>query len=783
MAFSCNPVTGKQEVLQSLKAVAIAPYPSSRVERDETDSNSPLRETTERSFKLGLYEVDTSRPGWEAWLSQLFGAHKDSTEAKFHVTLTQTTTSSSGETKEDCFELYHGTDQSESTAAFQSIENCLAPLMECGEITLTAELLSSLVSPTPKLLTELPALLLQQGRLQGDEGMRCLHARFAGKSLLHLACEANDESSFIALLDLGADFTATVKSDSSAVLHWASKHSHACLKHLLGHAKKFLSKALFLEFLHKRDIKSHSPLHTTMHHSNAEAAEALIAAGAQLAVPATSSSGENPLHVAAENNCHECITAAFKRHGFLQPIREDEKERKADQDAALRSSNADGDTPLLVAVREKHLKSSLTLILEGADPNLPNTTTLDTPLHIAALTGELTIVQLLLVFGAKSVARNGQGKTPIELAQEAHGHNAGREESIRAIQEVITAQTEERPALPTLDPIPDHSAVLLSLDGGGVRGLVLAQLLLFLQHRVSKLCPECAHLSSFFDWVSGTSTGAFLALAFTHYKASPTACRKLYFHFKEKAFVGHRVYSTNHLESSIKDVFGEEEKLGDIRGPRLILTTCIADRLSPLLHLMCNYGGPRNGQVPPSDLPIWEAARATSAAPTYFEAFQNKFLDGGLMANNPTLDSMTEVYSHARKEGLQTVKIGCVISLGTGVPPTTHLKEGVNIIKPHCLSLISNLFHDAEALKDLVDLFIAQSTTSYGQEVDRSRAWCESIGAPFFRFSPPIDNIMLDETDDKKLIKMLFRTMMYTLEHTAEYEQLAHLLLSRGHHH
>ena len=42
---------------------------------------------------------------------------------------------------------------------------------------------------------------------------------------------------------------------------------------------------------------------------------------------------------------------------------------------------------------------------------------------------------------------------------------------------------------------------------------------------------------------------------------------------------------------------------------------------------------------------VWEAARSSGAAPTYFRAFGH-FLDGGLMANNPTLDIMTEVHQH-----------------------------------------------------------------------------------------------------------------------------------------
>jgi len=46
-----------------------------------------------------------------------------------------------------------------------------------------------------------------------------------------------------------------------------------------------------------------------------------------------------------------------------------------------------------------------------------------------------------------------------------------------------------------------------------------------------------------------------------------------------------------------------------------------------------------------SDQYVWRAARSSGAAPTYFRAF-GRFLDGGLMANNPTLDMLTEIHQY-----------------------------------------------------------------------------------------------------------------------------------------
>lgn len=53
---------------------------------------------------------------------------------------------------------------------------------------------------------------------------------------------------------------------------------------------------------------------------------------------------------------------------------------------------------------------------------------------------------------------------------------------------------------------------------------------------------------------------------------------------------------------------------------------------------MCLY------HVTPEQL-VWRAARSSGAAPTYFRPM-GRFLDGGLLANNPTLDAMAEIHQY-----------------------------------------------------------------------------------------------------------------------------------------
>jgi predicted acylesterase/phospholipase RssA len=82
--------------------------------------------------------------------------------------------------------------------------------------------------------------------------------------------------------------------------------------------------------------------------------------------------------------------------------------------------------------------------------------------------------------------------------------------------------------------------------------------------------------------------------------------------------------------------------------------------------LFCTYSTRENKTF---NCKIWEAGRATSAAPTFFKRIvigspeeEEEFLDGGLGHNNPTRQLIEE----CKKTFAAGQKIGCIVSLGTG---------------------------------------------------------------------------------------------------------------------
>lgn len=168
------------------------------------------------------------------------------------------------------------------------------------------------------------------------------------------------------------------------------------------------------------------------------------------------------------------------------------------------------------------------------------------------------------------------------------------------------------------DPeIPIGRGRLLCLDGGGIRGLVLVQMLL----EVEQLAQVPIH--HLFDWVAGTSTGGILALGIGVGKTMKQ-CMCLYLRMKDISFVGSRPYPSEPLEGVLKENLGEYTVMSEIKHPKIMVTAVMADRKPVDLHLFKNYRSASdilgiitpstNRRVPPpapENQLIWRVARAT----------------------------------------------------------------------------------------------------------------------------------------------------------------------------
>ncbi|KAF5717819.1 hypothetical protein FMUND_5550 [Fusarium mundagurra] len=198
---------------------------------------------------------------------------------------------------------------------------------------------------------------------------------------------------------------------------------------------------------------------------------------------------------------------------------------------------------------------------------------------------------------------------------------------------------------------------VLSLDGGGVRGIIELTVLNRLEKEIGLGIP----IGSFFDLIVGTSTGGIIALGIGVQRRSATECISLFRDicregFEAKLLTKSRffgwaarwfsssIYKTDVLETALQEAFGDKDPkslYGLNSSCRVAVTTTAKEDC----HLIANYNTGGKDRYLDSKLPLWKAARCTSAAPMYFEHVSHaghECRDGGLKENNPIQVALNE---------------------------------------------------------------------------------------------------------------------------------------------
>ncbi|MTI79344.1 MAG: patatin [Firmicutes bacterium] len=203
---------------------------------------------------------------------------------------------------------------------------------------------------------------------------------------------------------------------------------------------------------------------------------------------------------------------------------------------------------------------------------------------------------------------------------------------------------------------------IITFDGGGIRGALSVSLFL----RLTKYFPQ---LISETDMFSGTSTGSFIALTLAHglpveelvnlyteKKAKYVFSQKHLFLFKPK-------YSNKHLRNVLQSVFPVNLRLRDLKHhvviPSFLVDGGSSSRWEPVMFNNLPGSSTRNERV-------IDVALASSAAPVYFPSYQN-FIDGGVIANNPSLAALSAAVD--RRSGRQKLENVFLLSIGNGYAP------------------------------------------------------------------------------------------------------------------
>lgn len=218
---------------------------------------------------------------------------------------------------------------------------------------------------------------------------------------------------------------------------------------------------------------------------------------------------------------------------------------------------------------------------------------------------------------------------------------------------------------------------VLSIDGGGIRGLVAAVWLARLEEKLSK--PLYKH----FDLIAGTSTGSLLACGIAKgIKASdmvtlyrdrgkqifPSTLSRLWSRTTRLFSDGTSApkYDGIGLDAVLQDVFGNTT-FGRLKSPTLVTAYDTFGRRAIVF---------KSSKADHEGLRIWDVCRASCSAPSYFPAHvmdlngapNVPLIDGGVVANNPTACAIAEAAKigsskSSKQFGLQDI---VVASFGTG---------------------------------------------------------------------------------------------------------------------
>ncbi|XP_066197865.1 calcium-independent phospholipase A2-gamma isoform X2 [Saccopteryx leptura] len=319
-----------------------------------------------------------------------------------------------------------------------------------------------------------------------------------------------------------------------------------------------------------------------------------------------------------------------------------------------------------------------------------------------------------------------------------------------------------------VDPVKGRGIRILTIDGGGTRGLVALQTL----RKLVELTQKPVH--QLFDYICGVSTGAILAFMLGLFHMPLDECEELYRKlgtdvFSQNVIVGtvkmswsHAFYDSQIWENILKDRMGSSLMIETARNsacPKVAAVSTIVNRgITPKAFVFRNYGhfpGVNSHYLGGCQYKLWQAIRASSAAPGYFAEYamgNDLHQDGGLLLNNPSALAI-----HECKCLWPDVPLECIVSLGTGRYESDVRNTVTYTSLKTKLSNVINSATDTEEVHIMLDGLLPPDT--------------------YFRFNPVMcENIPLDESRNEKLDQLQLEGLKYIERNEEKMKKLAKIL-------
>ncbi|CAM0873518.1 unnamed protein product [Alopecurus aequalis] len=284
---------------------------------------------------------------------------------------------------------------------------------------------------------------------------------------------------------------------------------------------------------------------------------------------------------------------------------------------------------------------------------------------------------------------------------------------------------------------PGQRMTVLTIDGGGIRGLIPGTILAFLEAKLHELDGPDARLADYFDCIAGTSTGGLITAMLT----APGQNRRPLFAAKDInrfyldngpyifpqtrsalaaviASLRRPRYSGKYLHGKIRKMLGETRMCDTLTD--VVIPTFDVRLLQPIIFSTYDARS-----MPLKNALLADVCISTSAAPTYLPAYyfrtdddkgktrEYNLIDGGVAANNPTMVTMTQITKkmicNEKKELYPVKPSDCgkflVLSIGTGSTSDQGLYSARQCSRWGIIRWLRN-----KGMAPIIDIFMAASS-------------------------------------------------------------------------
>lgn len=342
---------------------------------------------------------------------------------------------------------------------------------------------------------------------------------------------------------------------------------------------------------------------------------------------------------------------------------------------------------------------------------------------------------------------------------------------------------------------------ILSIDGGGIRGILPGVILTYIEDRLMAKEGKQARLCDYFDMIVGTSTGGILTCTFLiperDKNGKPTNRPKftareavniyldrgddifdmtLWQKIKSKGGLTDEKFSAKELEEALNDYMGDT-LLSELLKPCLITSYDIRNRRAHFFSQIDAKDSPTH------DFPVKEVARATSAAPTYFEVARVKsvygtpypLVDGGVFANNPSMCAYAEargvefskVLNNPEKPDKPHAHDMIIVSIGTG-----------SSTKPYQYNVAKD-WGMVEWIQPIIDIMMSGNSETVNYQL--RKIW-ETTGLPenYIRLEPSLyeANNDMDDASVSNLKALNEAGLKFVADNTALLDALVNKLIA-----